>query len=171
MAYKENVTGKKYGRLTAISRLEPRNKRTFWLWRCDCGTEKAINLPHVKAGKIVSCGCYLSEVLKSDEHAARCSVAAKMPRSHGLSSIPEYFVWKTMRQRCNNPNQHDYRWYGALGVSVCERWDSFEAFYEDMGPAGGLTLDRIDPAGNYEPENCRWATWEVQRENKRKRNG
>ena len=72
-----------------------------------------------------------------------------------------------MHERCRNPNNHDYRWYGALGVRVCERWASFENFYADMGEPNGLTLDRIDPRGNYEPENCRWATWDVQRVNKR----
>lgn len=167
MPARQDVTGQRFGRLVAIRRLPPRNKRTFWLWRCDCGTEKAINLPHVKAGKIVSCGCYLTELLHSAAHAAHCAAAAKHPRSHGLSHLPEYFVWKTMRQRCENPRNHDYRWYGALGVRVCERWSSFEAFYADMGPARGLTLDRIDPTGHYEPSNCRWATWETQRANKR----
>ena len=163
------MTAMRFGRLTAVKPLPPRNRRTFWLWRCDCGQTKAINASHVKQGKIVSCGCYLKEVLASEEHAARCKVAAQKPRTHGLSGMPEYFVWKTMRQRCRNPNQHDYRWYGALGVKVCERWDSFEAFFADMGPANGLTLDRIDPTGNYEPSNCRWASWEVQRANKRKK--
>ncbi len=167
MPAKIDVTGRRFGRLTALSPLASRNKRTFWLWRCDCGQDKAINLPHVMYGKIVSCGCYLNEVLHSDEHAEHCGAIAKLPRSHGMSSLPEYFVWKSMRQRCDNPNSHDYRWYGALGVRVCERWATFPAFFADMGPANGLTLDRIDPAGNYESGNCRWATWETQRQNKR----
>lgn len=167
MGARIDLTGMKYGRLTAVRQLAPRNKRTFWLWSCDCGIEKAINAPHVRSGKIVSCGCYLTEILHSDDHAARCKVAAQNPRTHGLSNLPEYFVWKTMRQRCKNPNQHDYRWYGALGVTVCAAWDDFEVFYADMGPSNGLTLDRIDATGNYEPGNCRWATWEVQRQNKR----
>lgn len=166
---KEDVTGHRFGRLVALSPLPPRNKRTFWLWRCDCGAEKAINLPHVKAGKIVSCGCFLDDVLHSDEHAARCKENAKKPRTHGLSRIPEYYVWKTMRQRCENPNQNDYRWYGGLGVNVCDRWRDFVSFFEDMGPANGLTLDRIDPTGHYEPANCRWADWETQRVNKRQK--
>jgi len=167
MPAKIDVTGQRFGRMVALSPLPPRNKRTFWLWRCDCGTEKAVSLVHVKGGKIVSCGCYLDEVLHSDEHAAHCAAASKMPRSHGMSNMPEYFVWKSMRQRCENPNSRDYRWYGALGVKVCERWASFEAFFEDMGPSAGLTLDRIAATGDYELGNCRWATWETQRKNKR----
>ena len=73
-----------------------------------------------------------------------------------------------MRQRCNNPNNRDYRLYGALGVRVCERWDSFENFRVDMGECPtGMSLDRIEPSGNYEPKNCRWATSIAQANNKR----
>lgn len=168
MGYRVDHTGMKYGKLTALARLEPRNKRTFWLWQCDCGEQKAINVPHVLAGKIVSCGCHLKDILAGPEHAARCKIAAARPRTHGLSNRPEYFVWKTMRQRCNNPKSKDYKWYGALGVTICDRWSDFPTFFADMGPANGLTLDRIDASGNYEPNNCRWATWETQRKNKRK---
>lgn len=71
--------------------------------------------------------------------------------------------------RCYNTKQRDYRWYGAKGVSVCDKWQKFEGFLDDMGVIpDGLTLDRIDPFGNYEKENCRYATWEVQYHNRRK---
>lgn len=73
-----------------------------------------------------------------------------------------------MLRRCQNPRCYEYRWYGALGVRVCERWKSLENFYADMGEPNGLTLDRIDPRGNYEPGNCRWTTWEIQRANTRR---
>jgi hypothetical protein len=74
-----------------------------------------------------------------------------------------------MRERCNNPNHAAFRYYGGSGVKVCQRWESFTAFIEDMGPRPGqTTLDRIDPYGNYEPQNCRWATWTIQASNKRK---
>lgn len=85
-----------------------------------------------------------------------------------MSRTPVHAVWKAMIQRCANPKAHDYRWYGALGVEVCERWRSFENFYADMGEPNGLTLDRINPMGDYKPSNCRWASWETQRMNKRK---
>jgi hypothetical protein len=74
-----------------------------------------------------------------------------------------------MKQRCLNPNNPDYHYYGARGISICNRWMKFEYFLEDMGePDAGLTIDRIDPDGNYEPDNCRWATRSVQRSNQRK---
>jgi len=162
-----DITGQRFGRLVAIRKALPRRRRTFWRFQCDCGVEKEINCAHVKYGKIRSCGCLLDEVLHSEKHRQHCMEAAKRPRTHGMSRTPVHAVWKTMHERCRNPNNHDYRWYGALGVRVCERWASFENFYADMGEPNGLTLDRIDPRGNYEPENCRWATWDVQRVNKR----
>ncbi len=73
-----------------------------------------------------------------------------------------------MRQRCGNPRNPGWSWYGAKGVKVCQRWESFEAFLEDMGDRPeGLTIDRIDPHGDYEPGNCRWADAETQAQNKR----
>lgn len=168
MGARENVAGQRFGRLVAISRLEPRNKRTFWSFRCDCGIVKPINLPHVKQGKIQSCGCLLFEVLHSPEHAAMCARAAKLPRSHGMSRTPVHAVWKSMKQRCQNPKCKDYKHYGALGVRVCERWQKFENFYADMGEPKGLTLERKDPRGNYEPGNCKWATWLEQQNNQRR---
>ena len=80
--------------------------------------------------------------------------------THGLSKSPEYQAWNGMKHRCLNPNYHAYKKYGAIGVRVCDRWrDSFEAFYADMGPrpSSWHSLDRINPWGDYEPGNCRWA--------------
>jgi hypothetical protein len=87
----------------------------------------------------------------------------------GLSR--EYRAWRDMKERCYNPKKQSYPWYGGKGVTVCDRWlNSFAAFLSDMGPCPrGLTLDRKDPHGDYEPSNCRWATWDVQHENTRKR--
>ena len=80
-----------------------------------------------------------------------------------------YSAWLGMRERCANPKHKDFKYYGALGVAVCERWAVFENFYADMWPRPeGRTLDRINPAGNYEPSNCRWATALEQRHNRRK---
>ncbi len=81
---------------------------------------------------------------------------------------PLYHSWKQMRQRCENPRHHHFQWYGALGVTVCERWRVFSQFVTDMGERPvGMSLDRINPSGNYEPNNCRWATALEQRHNRR----
>ena len=94
--------------------------------------------------------------------------SVKIPR-HGLRDRPEYLVWTEMKQRCHNPNHPKYKWYGKRGIRVCKRWQkSFVAFFEDIGPRpDGLTIDRINVNKGYLPDNCRWATWEKQRRNKR----
>jgi hypothetical protein len=93
------------------------------------------------------------------------------PAKHGESrKTPEYNIWCAMRQRCLNPNNDSYEDYGGRGISICEEWDEYANFLKDMGrrPSPNLTLERIDNDGNYEPGNCKWATYEEQNHNKRK---
>ena len=91
-----------------------------------------------------------------------------MSRSHGLSGTLAYSSWKTMVYRCTSPKSPNYAYYGGRGITVCERWLSFENFYADMGERPhGMSIDRIDNSRGYEPGNCRWATRNTQQRNSR----
>lgn len=153
-----DLTGYQSGYLTAISYAGSDGKKSLWNVRCDCG--KMIVMPgtELTKGKCKSCGCQRNQLI------------GEKNRRHGMSRLPIWNVWHSMKQRCENPRAQAWKNYGGRGITVCKRWsESFENFLEDMG-AGyqeGLTLDRIDVNGNYEPNNCRWITMKEQARNKR----
>lgn len=160
-----DISGQRFGRLIALSQAPAVRGKIKWQVRCDCGAEKIVDGGHMRRGKIVSCGCYLHEI--TVEKAPRY-LRKGAPTKHGMKGAKVYNVWKTMRQRCLNPKCADFKHYGGRGITVDPRWDDFRAFYADMGEPNGLTLERIDNAKGYGPDNCRWATWSDQVRNRRK---
>lgn len=149
------AVGEKINRWTVVQDPSARKKR-LWLCRCECGTERTVDKYGLARGHSKSCGCI------KKEHSGRKPV-------HGLIRTPEYGAWTEMKRRCLDPSRPHYPHYGGRGITFCDRWNDFAAFYADMGqrPGKGYSLDRIDVNGNYEPSNCRWATASEQSKNRR----
>lgn len=156
--------GQRYGRLTAVAFAERgKHYSAKWHFRCDCGRDTVVDASSARKGNTKSCGCFKIETSAKN---GKCKI------THGLSHTKEYDVWQKMRDRCYNPASKDYANYGGRGITVCERWNTFEHFYADMNcprPSSRHSLDRYpDKNGNYEPGNVRWATPKQQARNQRK---
>lgn len=159
MANIVDLSGRQFGRILVL-RYSYSNRfgASYWQCVCDCGTEKAVRGSSLTSGVIKSCGCLNSEL-----------TAARVTK-HGGNGTAAHKSWRHMRDRCRNPKSKHFSYYGGRGVTICSRWDDFSAFWGDMGnPPAGYTLDRIDPNGDYEPSNCRWASKETQGRNQRPR--
>lgn len=152
-----DMSNKIFSRLTVLQRTE-NNKKGLAMWQCLCDCGKTIDVPgsQLKNGQTTSCGCLKREKLKAS--------ATK----HGKYRTGAYVSWNNMIQRCCNPNNHKFHLYGGRDIQVCERWQKFEHFYEDMGERPPKhSIDRIDNDGNYSPSNCRWAINKAQCRNKK----
>lgn len=154
----KDITGQTSGFLTAIRYEGSDGKKSIWTIRCTCGKEFRMPAVEFMRKKQKSCGCMTKQLI------------GEKNRKHGATDTPLYNVWHSMKERCETPTAQAWKNYGGRGIRVCEEWSkSFEAFRDDMGPTyqKGLTLDRIDVNGNYEPKNCRWITMKEQCRNRR----
>ena len=148
-----DLTGKRFGRLTVIGVEDNGKRKTYYACQCDCGNVKVIRADALVSGCTVSCGCKKRE-------QDRLNLTAN--HSHKMSGTRLYNIWSGLKGRCNNPNDPRYDRYGGRGISVCDEWNtSFQSFYDwaiNNGYSDDLTIDRIDNDGNYEPTKCKWST-------------
>ena len=154
-----DITGSRFGRLTAIEKAGSGRGRALWACLCDCGGHKIVDGVRLRNGAVKSCGCWKTDMPAQLRHGQN--------RTGNRSKA--YSSWHHMRDRCLNPASAKWEHYGGRGITICDRWATFEAFYEDMGDCPpGHTIDRIDVNGNYEPGNCRWADALAQSRNVRR---
>lgn len=149
-----DLTGERFNKLIVLSRAESSaGGKSRWNCLCDCGKKSVVQGVNLKASAVKSCGC-----LRLD---------ADYGRTHGGYYTPEYSSWSSLRGRCNNKENPKYPRYGGRGITVCDRWNSFENFFLDMGvkPTPEHSIERLNNDGNYDPDNCIWATREVQSNN------
>ncbi len=158
MSARIDLTGQKFGRLTAISAASW-GRPTTWLCVCDCGTEITVRQGNIRNGHTQSCGCLLLENKSNLSHG----------HTSGGKNSRTFGCYSNAKSRCFNPKIDRFADYGGRGISMCDRWrDSFSAFLQDMGECpDGQTLERDNVNGHYEPNNCRWASNEEQSRNKR----
>lgn len=158
MVKREDLTGREFGRwkVLAFSHIR-KSKYAYWKCQCSCGTEKFVRGCKLRGGESKSCGCLHKEL------------ASLRLTTHGMTNTSIYRIWTNMKVRCYDPNNKGFKDYGGRGITICPEWlNSFEIFYKDVGNRpDGMSLDRIDNAGNYEPSNVQWATKEDQENNKR----
>lgn len=152
-----DLTGQTFGKLYVIERVssttgKANKNKVVWKCQCQCGRVVNVVAGNLRSGKQVSCGCY------------RRNRLSKMVLKHGMTNTRLYGVWSSMKSRCYNKNVYEYRFYGALGITVCDQWlNDFESFadwavkhgYDENAPRGVCTIDRIDGTQSYCPENCR----------------
>lgn len=159
-----DMTGQRFGRLTAVTAIEQDRRNRIWRWlcRCDCGETTIVYGTNLRRGTSRSCGCWQREAasIRNTVHGAN---------KPGKRTV-EYETWQRMLDRCYNPRCKDFKNYGGRGIEVCERWHDFVNFLADMGlrPAGKYSIERVNNDGNYEPSNCIWLLQSEQPKNQRR---
>ncbi len=149
-----DLVGRKVGRLTVVS-LRDRVPVSRWNCLCSCGTWTVVAGGHLRANRVLSCGCYARDRTSETQ------------RKHGMSKTPTYVSWRSMLQRCSLPSVPSFARYRERGITVAASWLDFEQFFADMGERPpGTSIDRIDNTKGYAPGNCRWATPAQQQANK-----
>ena len=157
----KNLVGQKFGRLTVIRRYEynlvqGHSSRAQWVCVCDCGKEHITTTSSLTRGCTASCGCLKQDIAHTQKANLKHGYCTDANRH------PLYNIWKEIKQRCFNPNHKEYKYYGGRGITICEEWkDNPKAFIEwglSHGYKKGLSIDRIDNDGNYEPSNCQFLT-------------
>ena len=161
----KDITGRVYGRLTVIERVEnDKHGQARWKCLCDCGNYTVAVTSELNRGNVRSCGCLSREISK------------KVNFKHGFKNTRLYRVWDSMKKRCYNPNSQGYKYYGGKGITICDEWkNNFKSFhdwafangYDENAEYMKCTIDRIDTNGNYEPSNCRWVDVKSQERNRK----